>query len=240
MLIAAGLLASPVYLGLTMQRVDAILAGDKAAMFGFLIKMFTTAVTFAGGGVGGAITPVMFIGANAGYFFADILGLNTVTFAALGIVSILAGVCNTPLAASVMAIELFGATIAPYAAVSCIVSFLVTGRRSLYTKQPFAFDKDLSDSEECPVKTKRSTVNELKRTLNRKNFLLAMVRHLIPQVKAARGADKREPEPPQESAGGRGAALFSHLIPSIPGWEESQDPTASPEEVKKDTAAGDK
>ncbi|MDR1684591.1 MAG: chloride channel protein [Elusimicrobiota bacterium] len=187
LLIAVGLLASPVYLGLGMERVDAILAGDRAYTLGFLFKMLTTALTFAGGGVGGMITPVMFIGANAGYFFADMLGLNTVTFAALGIVSILAGVANTPLAASVMAIELFGASIAPYAAVSCIISFLVTGRRSLFSKQRFAFDKALSDEHEIEQHTMQTqTPRAPKRTIKEKNFLLEMVRHLVPGAKAHR------------------------------------------------------
>ncbi|MDR0953573.1 MAG: chloride channel protein [Elusimicrobiota bacterium] len=185
LVVLVALLTSPIYLGLSMDRVDAILAGDKGATLGFLFKMITTALTFAGGGVGGLITPVMFIGANAGYFFANIVGLDTATFAALGLVSVLAGMANTPLAASVMAIELFGATIAPYAAVSCIVSFLITGRRSLYDKQPFAFDKSFSDDDE-DAEQKQYNVKELKRTLNEKNFILALFRHLIPDPKLAK------------------------------------------------------
>lgn len=215
-LIAIALVFSPVYLGLTIVRVDAILAGDKAATFGFLIKMFATGITFGAGGVGGLITPVMFIGANAGYFFADMLGLNTATFAALGIVSILAGVCNTPLAASVMAIELFGATIAPYAAVSCIVSFLVTGRRSVYSKQHFAFDKSMGDDRDedaCPRPQKRQSERELKRILQQKNFLLTMVRHLIPDAKPARESAKTQPLPDEKKENKK--SFFSHLMPDI-------------------------
>jgi H+/Cl- antiporter ClcA len=216
-LIAIALLTSPVYLGLSMNRVEAVLAGDRALLFGFLIKMFTTGITFAAGGVGGLITPVMFIGANAGHFFADILGLNTSTFAALGIVSILAGVCNTPLAASVMAIELFGATIAPYAAVSCIVSFLVTGRRSLYSKQQFAFDKDMrDDDEDIKPAGKGQRVKELKRALKQKNFLLSSVRHLIPDIKAVKRTHTRGENPHNSSGNERKKpSLFSHLIPEI-------------------------
>ncbi|MDR0646645.1 MAG: chloride channel protein [Elusimicrobiota bacterium] len=216
MLIIIAWFSSPAYLGLSMNRVDAVLAGDKALMFGFLVKMFTTGITFAAGGVGGLITPVMFIGANAGYFFADILGLNTVTFAALGIVSILAGVCNTPLAASVMAIELFGATIAPYAAVSCIVSFLVTGRRSLYSKQQFAFDKDMSDEDEDINSCKRRSVKELQRALKQKNFLLSSVRHLIPDIKPVKQDKVKEKNPSSSLSKERNKfSIFSHLIPEI-------------------------
>lgn len=241
LLIALALLTSPVYLGLSMERVDAILAGDRAFTLGFLVKMVTTALTFAGGGVGGMITPVMFIGANAGYFFADMLGLNTVTFAALGLVSVLAGVANTPLAASVMAIELFGASMAPYAAVSCIVSFLITGRRSLYSKQRFAFDKDLSD-DESETKAdvyKPQNVNHLKKTINEKNFFMSMVRHLIPaaekkgkrkhkkgeQPKAKKTQTQPEATQTQTAAEGKKISWLSHLFPEINPGDDQQAAT---------------
>jgi len=173
--ILIGLLTSPDYLGLTMNRIDTILSGGKAANFGFLIKIVATAFTFAGGGVGGLVTPVFFIGANAGYFFANLIGLNTSTFAALGVVSVLAGAANTPLAASIMAIELFGASIAPYAAVSCIVSFLVTGRRSI--KKNFILQSirhllpNTMNKKEIDVIVKKSKQNK-------KDF--KMLKHLFP------------------------------------------------------------
>ena len=177
--ILIGLLTSPDYLGLTMNRIDIILSGGKGMNFGFLIKIIATAFTFAGGGVGGMVTPVFFIGANSGYFFANIIGLSTSTFAALGLVSVLAGAANTPLAASIMAIELFGASIAPYAAVSCIVSFLVTGRRSIYPKQEFSFDKNLIEDDENDTQDSYTT-EQLEKALIKKNFVLSSVRHLIP------------------------------------------------------------
>ncbi len=181
LIILLALLSSPAYLGLSMERVDAILSGEQALTFGFVYKILVTSLTFAGGGVGGIITPILFIGANAGYFFAHVLGLDTVTFAALGIVSVLAGVANTPLAASVMAIELFGSSIAPYAAVSCIVSFLITGRRSIFNKQQFAFDKNLSEDNETPQE--KQSIKQLEKTLKKKNFILSSVKHLIPEIK---------------------------------------------------------
>lgn len=177
--IIIGLLTSPDYLGLTMNRIDIILSGGKGANFGFLIKIVATAFTFAGGGVGGLVTPVFFIGANSGYFFANLIGLNTSTFAALGLVSVLAGAANTPLAASIMAIELFGASIAPYAAVSCIVSFLVTGQRSIYPKQEFSFNKNLIE-DDTDNTLDSYTTEELEKALIRKNFLLQSIRHLLP------------------------------------------------------------
>ena len=50
---------------------------------------------------------------------AEFLAVDTATLAALGLVAVLAGTANTPLSASIMAIELFGAEIAPYATIAC-------------------------------------------------------------------------------------------------------------------------
>jgi H+/Cl- antiporter ClcA len=67
--------------------------------------------------------------------------LDISVFSALGFVALLAGSANTPIAASILAIELFDAKIAPYAALVCIISFLMTGHRSVYPSQILAFKK---------------------------------------------------------------------------------------------------
>jgi hypothetical protein len=59
-------------------------------------------------------------------------------------VGTLAGCANTPISASVMAIELFGASLSPYAAVTCVVSFLMVGHRSVYPSQILAVTKSSS------------------------------------------------------------------------------------------------
>jgi hypothetical protein len=115
--------------------------------------------------------------------FAQLTGLNPSTFAALGLVSLLAGAANTPLAASIMAIELFGSSIAPYAAVSCILSFLITGQRSVFPNQKFNFVKDLSDDE--PWQEQPQSLQELEYNMRKKNIFLSLVRHLVPEFKEA-------------------------------------------------------
>lgn len=209
--ILIGLLTSPDYLGLTMNRIDIILSGGKGMNLGFLIKIVATAFTFAGGGVGGLVTPVFFIGANAGYFFANLIGLNTSTFAALGLVSVLAGAANTPLAASIMAIELFGASIAPYAAVSCIVSFLVTGRRSIYPKQEFSFDKNLvEDDTKDPLDA--YTTEQLEKALIKKNFILQSIRHLLPNTLSKKEIDEIVTKSPKNK---KDFKILTHLFPDF-------------------------
>ena len=183
-LVAVGLLASPLYLGLGMDGFNGILAGgDLQSPFGFLIKSFTTAVTFASGGVGGLVTPVFFVGAQSGAVLASLLGTDVPTMAALGLVAVLAGAANTPLSASIMAIELFGAEIAPYAAVACVISFLLSGRQSIYSSQRISFDKE--DTENPSLPPSYYNAQPARRMSGKKGLLLKtfkeMSKHLIPR-----------------------------------------------------------
>ena len=186
-LVLIGLWISPLYLGLGVEGFNHLLAGGSLANpFGFLIKAITTAITFAAGGVGGIITPVFFIGAQAGATFATWLGTDTTTMAALGLVAVLAGAANTPLAAIIMAIELFGAPIAPYATAACVVSFLMSGRHSIYASQRISFDK----KDDRPL---NDTLSNAPRMASHKGIFLKtfkeMSKHLIPNAK---GFDKEE------------------------------------------------
>ncbi len=79
-----------------------------------------------------------------GPLFASLLGLDPATFAAMGMVGVLAGAANTPIAASLLAMEMFGPAIAPYATVACVISFLMTGHRSVYPSQVLSVRKSES------------------------------------------------------------------------------------------------
>ena len=108
------------------------------------MKSIFTAITLSFGGSGGIVTPIFFVGSSAGTLFASLTGLDVATFATIGLVSVLAGAANTPIAASIMAMELFGTGIAPYATVACVVSFLMTGHRSVYPSQILSMKKSSS------------------------------------------------------------------------------------------------
>ncbi len=186
-LVIVGLVFSPRYLGLGIDGFNSVLSGgDLVNPLGFLIKSFTTAVTFAAGGVGGLITPIFFIGAQAGAALAGWLGTDPSTMAALGLVAVLAGAANTPLAASIMAIELFGAAIAPYATVACVISFLMSGRHSIYANQRISFDKQHEIQVADPVY--RAQRLPAKKGLVLKTFK-EMSKHLVPNPK---GFDKED------------------------------------------------
>jgi H+/Cl- antiporter ClcA len=55
--------------------------------------------------------------------------------AGLGFVAVFAGAANTPVATIVMAIELFGPQIGPFAAIACIASYLFSGHTGIYRSQ---------------------------------------------------------------------------------------------------------
>jgi len=129
------------YLGLGLDTIQACLEGGKVIWYAFLLKILFTAITLYFGGCGGIVTPIFFIGATSGVLFAEIFKLDIATFSAIGLVSLLAGAANTPIAASIMAVELFGTKIAPYAALACVVSFLMTGHRSVYPAQVLGVKK---------------------------------------------------------------------------------------------------
>jgi len=126
---------SPSYLGLGLDTIQTAMRGEQIILYAFLIKAIFTSISFGAGGSGGIITPILFVGATAGSLFGEISGLDKATFSAIGLVSLLAGAANTPIAASILAMELMGQEIAPYAAVACVVSFLMTGHRSVFTTQ---------------------------------------------------------------------------------------------------------
>ncbi len=162
------LIFSAKYLGLGLETIKASLEGNFIERGAFLLKMLFTSITLSFGGSGGIVTPIFFIGAASGNFFADIFGLDPAIFSAIGLVSLLAGAANTPIAASILAIELFGASVAPYAAVSCVISFLMTGHRSVYPSQILAVSKspsikvqrfkELDESEDISIRPRPKSI----------------------------------------------------------------------------------
>lgn len=145
-LIALTFISSPGYLGLGVNTLESTLEGSPVPALAFLWKILFTSTTLSMGGSGGILTPIFFIGSTSGSTFAQILHLDLGTFAAIGMVALLAGTTNTPIASAVMAIEMFGPQISPYAAIACVVSFIASGHRSVYPSQILGATKSSSIS----------------------------------------------------------------------------------------------
>lgn len=98
-------------------------------------KFFFTVTSLGSGFKGGEVTPLFYIGATLGNAIAPFTGLPFPMMAAVGFVAVFAGAANTPLTTTIMAIELFGAPIAPFAAVACITAYLFSGSVGIYRAQ---------------------------------------------------------------------------------------------------------
>jgi H+/Cl- antiporter ClcA len=144
-LVLAGLtfVFSAEYLGLGLDTIQSSLHGRQLVWYAFLLKMIFTSITLNFGGSGGIIVPLFFVGAASGGLLGRFFG-DIGTFSALGLVSLLAGAANSPIAASILALELFGADLASYAAIACVISFLMTGHRSVLPTQVLAMRKTAS------------------------------------------------------------------------------------------------
>lgn len=101
----------------------------------FAAKLVFTAVTLGAGFLGGEVTPLFFIGAALGNTLAGPLGLPLSLVAGVGLAAVFAAASNTPLALSVMAVELFGAEILPHVVLVAFVATALTGPRSIYPAQ---------------------------------------------------------------------------------------------------------
>lgn len=103
--------------------------------YDFAIKLALTVLTLAAGFKGGEVTPLFFIGAALGSALSIALPLPVALLAGMGFVAVFAGATNTPLACTVMAMELFGSQCGVYVAIACVVSYLLSGHTGIYEKQ---------------------------------------------------------------------------------------------------------
>jgi H+/Cl- antiporter ClcA len=101
----------------------------------FAAKMLLTIASLGAGFKGGEVTPLFFIGATLGNALAPLLDLPFALLAGVGFVAVFAGAANTPIASTLMAMELFGAEVGIYAALACVVSYLFSGNSSIYRAQ---------------------------------------------------------------------------------------------------------
>ncbi len=135
------------YIGLGLDTIKNTLSSNSTfskelPWYAFLLKTLFTSLTLGAGGSGGIITPLFYIGATSGHTFGVLFSPEHISlFAALGFVSILSAATNAPIAATIMAVELFGIEIAHYAALSAIISFLISGHRSVFPSQILAMRK---------------------------------------------------------------------------------------------------
>ncbi|HWK70797.1 MAG TPA: chloride channel protein [Burkholderiaceae bacterium] len=142
------------YLGLSLPLMNQALAGESMPYMGFLWKSLLVAITLGSGFYGGIVTPQFVIGAVTGNAFAHLFGISPELGAAVGLVAVVASASNTPLAAILMGVELFGGTVGTaYVAGAAIAAYLIIGHRSVYPDQRLAYAKSswMSIRPDLPV-----------------------------------------------------------------------------------------
>jgi H+/Cl- antiporter ClcA len=131
---AVFLIGTTKYIGLGIPTiVDSF--EQQLPAYDFALKMIFTIITLAAGFKGGEVTPLFFIGATLGNALGYFIPLPVALLAGMGFVAVFAGATNTPIACSIMAIELFGNECGVYVAIACVVSYLFSGSNSIYKSQ---------------------------------------------------------------------------------------------------------
>lgn len=108
---------------------------ENVPPFAFLAKLVFTAVTLGTGFVGGEAIPLFFMGATLGNTLYPIMDLPLAFLAALGLIAVFCGGANTPIAAFLMALELFDGKGVEYFFIACVVSYIVSGHHGLWPSQ---------------------------------------------------------------------------------------------------------
>ena len=126
------------YLGLGVPTIERAFVDPHLPVEAFALKLLFTAVTLGAGFLGGEVTPLFFIGSTLGNVLARMMGIPLELGAAVGLAALFAAAANTPLALSIMAVELFGANVLPHALLVCVIAYLLSGQTSIYPAQRLA------------------------------------------------------------------------------------------------------
>lgn len=129
------LLGADDYLGLGVPTIVRAFSDPSLPSYAFALKLLFTAITLGAGFLGGEVTPLFFVGATLGSVVARALGLPIELGAAVGIAAVFGAASNTPLALSLMAVELCGTNALPHVLIVTVVAYLVSGHRSIYPSQ---------------------------------------------------------------------------------------------------------
>ncbi|WP_111707244.1 voltage-gated chloride channel family protein [Lutibacter citreus] len=103
--------------------------------YDFLLKVLLTSFTLGAGFKGGEVTPLFFIGATLGNVLVWFIPLPMSMLAGMGFVAVFAGATNTPIACTIMGIELFGIEAGVFIALACSTAYLFSGHSGVYSSQ---------------------------------------------------------------------------------------------------------
>lgn len=103
--------------------------------YDFLLKILFTGFTLGAGFKGGEVTPLFFVGATLGSALSVIIPMPIALLAGLGFVAVFSGATHTPIACTVMGLELFGIQPGIFIAIACTIAYFSSGSVGIYKSQ---------------------------------------------------------------------------------------------------------
>lgn len=167
-----GLGVDPQYAGSV--TISSSFKAGGADTWSWLWKTGYTTITLSSGFKGGEVTPLFYIGATLGNTLSGILDAPAGLFAALGFIAVFAGATNTPLACTIMGVELFGSEYMHLFAAACFIAYFFSGHSGIYSSQKIAVPKIFGEwfsSESSLSESNKRRNNFLQRRLTFYRFL---------------------------------------------------------------------
>lgn len=122
------------YIGLGIPTIEEAFSGGLNS-YDFLLKILFTSFTLGAGFKGGEVTPLFFVGATLGNVLIWFVPLPVALLAGMGFVAVFSGATNTPIACTLMGIELFGIESGVYIGIACVMAYLFSGHTGIYSSQ---------------------------------------------------------------------------------------------------------
>jgi len=103
--------------------------------YDFLLKILFTGFTLGAGFKGGEVTPLFFVGATLGSALSTIIPMPIALLAGVGFVAVFSGATHTPIACTIMGMELFGIQPGIFIAIGCTIPYFSSGSVGIYKSQ---------------------------------------------------------------------------------------------------------
>lgn len=103
--------------------------------YDFLLKILFTGFTLGAGFKGGEVTPLFFVGATLGSALSAVIPMPIALLAGIGFVAVFSGATHTPIACTIMGMELFGIEPGIFIAIACVIAYFSSGSVGIYKSQ---------------------------------------------------------------------------------------------------------
>ena len=134
LVIAIYLIGTTKYIGLGVPSIVESFATSNQC-YDFLLKILFTGFTLGAGFKGGEVTPLFFVGATLGSALSVVIPLPIALLAGMGFVAVFSGATHTPIACTVMGMELFGIESGVFISMACVIAYFTSGSIGIYHSQ---------------------------------------------------------------------------------------------------------